>query len=224
MQLVTDDNVSVFAEALSNELVTRIAFKSPGTKISYVPSDYIAVGQLMIRKDLTVMFSQSGGLADRAKDGGKYFSNSNIMILNHAMNRKITLIHEATHVIQDWKDVKALTHHNEADAFIAESVARIGSSTNVLAASEFDSSTVEGAALTAARMVVENKAADTNRDWQKGYAAVVAAVARRYKKPGHRDVAVERNEGNSELTKFSNILAQIAMMRKAVAFASSLWP
>jgi hypothetical protein len=39
--------------------------------------------------------------------------------------RRVAIVHEATHVIQDWEDVSSLAHQDEADAFIAESVAEL---------------------------------------------------------------------------------------------------
>ena len=222
LKIATDADFPLFSAALSNELVSRVTFKSPGTKISYSPSDYVAVGQLIIRKEVTVMFSQSGGLADHAREGGSYFSSANIMILNHAIGRKITLVHEATHVIQDWKDVKSLVHHEEADAFIAESVARFSAFAKMPDESEFDGSTVEGSALGAARLIVENKATESNRDWLHAYEKVVATVAKRYKKHGVRITPAERGEGDKERKHFADIRQQLDLIGKIIKAMSPL--
>ena len=121
-------------------------------------------------------------------------------------------MHEGTHVIQDWEDVTSLAHHNEADAFIAQSVAEL---TLYPDASDSDDGDVSKEAFAAAKMVIDKTAIDSNRDWQRAYENVVTAVGRRYKKYGQRENAVERGEGASERTKFEELLWQINMANAA---------
>lgn len=216
LQLAWDSDFPNFVNALGNELISRIMFKSPGTKITYAPFDYQAVGQLIKNKEISVFYSSTGGLSEYARDRGSYRTSSNIMVLTHIMGRRYTLIHEATHVIQDWMDVKSLIHHEEADAFIAEHIALFSTFAEMPHESEFNKSTVEGAALAAARMVIEKKAIDGDKAWNKCYEDVVAAVAKRYNEPGYSK-PVDKGEGNREKTRYQEILKGIADARKKAA-------
>jgi hypothetical protein len=70
-------------------------------------------------------------------------------------NRRRDLVHEGTHVIQDWEDVTSLAHHNEADAFIAQTVADL---TLYPDAPDTDDGDVGEAAFAAAKMVIDKTA------------------------------------------------------------------
>ena len=62
-----------------------------------------------------------------ADDKATYHSNLNYFMI-YGMDprkRRPTIVHEATHTIQDWEDVTSLAHHSEADAFIAQTVAEL---------------------------------------------------------------------------------------------------
>ena len=125
--------------------------------------------------------------------------------------RNRALVHEGTHIIQDWEDVTSLAHHNEADAFIAEAVADL---TSYPDSRDTDDGDVEKTALAAAQMVIDKTAIDSNKDWQEAYKNVVKAVGRRYKKYGQRVTKVERGEGASERTKYKELLQEITMAYK----------
>src|SRR5262249_16953630 len=90
--------------------------------------------------------------------------------------RRHDLVHEGTHIVQDWEDVRSLTHHNEADALIAQTVAEL---TLYPGAPNTDEGDVSKAAFAAAKMVIDKTAIDNNKAWQTAYKNVVTAVAHR---------------------------------------------
>jgi len=222
MQSIVDQGqLQQIADLLGNSAVSGIIFKSPGTNISYAPFDYIAVGQLIVNRDVKVFVSHTGGLSTLADDVATYISNLNYFMI-YGMDprkRRVAIVHEATHVIQDWEDVSSLAHHNEADAFIAEAVAEL---TLYPDSRDPDDGDVEKTALAAAKMVIDKTAIDSNKDWQKAYRNVVTAVGRRYKKYGVRYIEVEKGEGASERTKFNELLQQITMVNKVGSVAVPL--
>ena len=226
--IVGQENLQPMADFFRNGVVSRIAFKSPGTNISYAPFDYIAVGQLILNGDVKVYMSKTGGLSTLSDVSAGYFHEVNSLMLYgmDPRDRRRDLVHEGTHVIQDWEDITSLTHHNEADAFIAQTVAEL---TLYRTAPETDD--VSKAALAAAKMVIDKTAIDSNKDWQTAYKNVVTAVGHRYKKYGQRENGVEKGEGTSERTKYQELLWQISManaadivLGKVGQTLKSLWP
>jgi hypothetical protein len=133
--------------------------------------------------------------------------------------RRTTVVHEATHVIQDWEDVESLVHYNEADAFIAESVTDLVLFPDSRNPNDGD---LENKALAAAKMVLDQTAIDSNKNWGKVYESVVTAVGQRYKKYRQRDIAVEKGEGTSERTRFSELLRQITIINQIGSIALSV--
>jgi hypothetical protein len=219
--VVDQGQLQQLANFLGNGVISRITFKSPGTNISYAPFDYVAVGQLIVNRDVKVFISHTGGLSTLADVKAEYISNINWFVI-YGMDprkRRTTIVHEATHVIQDWEDVESLVHHSEADAFIAESVTDLVLFPDSRNPNDGD---VEKKALAAARMVIDKTAIDSNKNWRKAYESVVTAVGQRYKKYRQRDIAVEKGEGASERTRFNELLRQITMINEIGGIALSV--
>jgi hypothetical protein len=219
--IVDEEQLQQIADLLGNGVVSMITFKSPGTNISYAPFDYLAVCQLIVNRDVKVFISHTGGLSTLAEDTATYHSNLSYLMI-YGMDprkRRVAIVHEATHVIQDWEDVTSLTHHSEADAFIAESVAELVLFPD---SRDPDDGDVEKKALAAAQMVIDKTAIDSNNDWQTAYRSVVTAVGRRYKKYRQLSIEVERGEGASERTKFTELVQQITMIYQIGGIALSL--
>jgi hypothetical protein len=222
LQPVVDQGpLQQLADFLGNGVVSAITFKSPGTNISYAPFDYVAVGQLIVNREVKVLLSLTGGLSTLADTKAAYISNLNWFVIYgmDARKRRTTIVHEATHVIQDWEDVESLVHYNEADAFIAESVTDLVLFPDSRNPNDDD---VERKALAAAKMVIDKTAIDSNKNWPKAYESVVTAVGKRYQKYGQRDVAVEKGEGASEGTRFNELLRQITMINDIGGIALSV--
>jgi hypothetical protein len=209
--LVTDAELRPIADFLRNGAVSRVIFKSPGTNISYAPFDYIAVGKLILNRDVVVLRSMTGGLSVFADDAGVYLHEENFFILYNVQPRaaRLNLVHEGTHIIQDWEDVSSFAHHNEADAFIAQAVAEL---TLYPDAPETDD--VSTTALAAAKMVIDKTAIDSNEDWQTAYKNVVTAVGHRYKEYSLHINMVKKGEGASERMKYKALLQNITTADK----------
>lgn len=209
--LVTHDELKPIADILRSDTVSRIIFKSPGTKISYAPFDYIAVGRLILNRDVKVFMSMVGGLSSLATTRGEYFHEENFFFIYEIpmRERRLNFVHEGTHVIQDWQDVSSFRHHEEADAFIAAAVAEL-----TLYPDPDDEGDMAKNALVAAKMIIDKTAVDSNKDWHKAYQAVVTAVGNVYNQYNIRVDNVKKGEGASERTKYQAVLAEIALVNK----------
>ena len=209
--IVAVEDLLPIADFLRHGVVSRVIFKSPGTNISYAPFDYIVVGQLILNRDVKVFMSKTGGLSALADVSGEYWHEENFFMIYNMdpRARRLNIVHEGTHIIQDWQDVSSFAHHNEADAFIAQAVAEL---TLYPDAPETDD--VSKTALAAAKMVIDKTAMDSNKAWQTAYKNVVTAVGHVYKKYGLRIDHVKKGEGASERTKYKELLREIAMANK----------
>ena len=56
--IVGEEKLQPIADFFRNGAVSRIMFKSPGTNISYAPFDYVAVGQLILNRDVQGFYQQ----------------------------------------------------------------------------------------------------------------------------------------------------------------------
>jgi hypothetical protein len=112
--------------------VGRIAFVSPGTHMFYEPNSYRAVARLIREGTIRVYTFHCGAgaeleaLAERV--GGRWYSGANEMyipepIFGYRAFRNRTIIHEATHVVQDFSNYRLRQDQYESDAFIAGAVA-----------------------------------------------------------------------------------------------------
>jgi hypothetical protein len=208
---VRDEDLLPIADFLRNGAVSRVAFKSPGTKMSYAPFDYIVVGQLILNRDVLVFMSKTGGLSALADVAGQYWHEANLFMIYNMdpRERRLNIVHEGTHIIQDWQDVSSFVHYTEADAFIAQAVAEL---TLYPDAPETDE--VSKAALAAAKMVVAKTAIDSNQAWQRAYQDVVKEVGKVYKQYGQRVNMVKKGEGASERTKYKALLDYVTTANK----------
>src|SRR6516225_248977 len=155
-----------------------------------------------------VFISKTGGLSTLSSVSGTYSHARNCLML-YGMNprdRRRDLVHEGTHVIQDWEDVTSLAHHNESDAFIAQAIAELTLEPD---ATDDEDGDVSKKAFGAARMVINKTATDSNAAWQKAYTDVVSAVSNRYRKYGMRENMIEDEEGTSERTRYQELLQKI---------------
>ena len=203
------DALLPIADFLRNRVVGSVIFKSPGTGISYAPFDYIAVGQLILNRDVTVLMSKTGGLSSLGDIPGEYYHEENMFLIYNMdpRSRRLNFVHEGTHIIQDREDVCSLAYHAEADAFIAQAIAELALAKDYPAPPEMND--FSRTSLLAAQMIVNKTAVDSNQQWQKAYGDVVKAVAHRYKEYGVRVNRVKKGEGNSESTKFKRLLKRI---------------
>jgi hypothetical protein len=202
--LVTSDELLPISDFLRGGIAANISFMSPGTGIIYTPRNYNAVGVLVFGREVMVAISKSGLISEYADEGGSYASEMNIMRLNAAtpLSRKLAIVHESTHVIQDWQDVSGPAKYHEADAFIAEAVARRQLTT------EPPDGEVEAAALVAADMVIKKTARAGDKTWQTAYGNVVTEVVKRYKN-GAKFYDRTRGEKTNEKNVWQQLMKEI---------------
>ena len=222
--LVSANELKPVNNALGMGTVAGITFKSPGTGLSYSPSQYRAIQALIAKNDIAVLEVRLAGLEKFAGlvVGGTYVSDINrLFVYQHASPAQLTIIvvHEVTHAIQDWRNVRTTMKYAEADAYIAGAVADLSLRTGkpTLAGPVFDP------AIAAARLVIGGEAVSGNAAWEAAYKAVVADVAKSpvYKKV--KDIRLEtiqKGEGNREKDKFDALLTGIEMKQRDENFAA----
>jgi hypothetical protein len=210
---VTDDaGLAPVYQALSNEVVSRIMFRSPGTGIAYAPFDYLGVRELVSSKRITVYQPKLGGLSRISMTDGVYMSKFDRLFVYEFVNplpRTLTIVHEATHAIQDWKDVDGKRRDIEADAYIADRVAEL--TVRPIAMLDYDT---DDPILVAAQMVLGKQAGDGNKDWLKAYKKASDHVASVIKFPNIR------TDDAREPTKESEIFKQVM---RSVELSQAMW-
>ena len=165
-----------FNSAFEMRIVRSITFWSPGTLHWYRPLHYLAIRQLVESESITVWSMDTAGLSRYVSFGfsGEYIHAANAFIINRdRMTDKITLVHEATHAIQDWRDFVSDVKFLEADAYIAEAV--VASELNPVFMSAEARWAIDGDLVD---MVVNNAATQGNKKWETIYKDMVTQVMR----------------------------------------------
>src|SRR5262249_13313694 len=97
----------------------------------YSPSQYAVIGTMLNKGEIELYAPELGLFRNNPMimlEGGTYQPGINRMIINSAFDRiedAKTIVHEATHAIQDWLDVQSKNRFCEADAHIAGALAAI---------------------------------------------------------------------------------------------------
>ncbi|MBK7543057.1 MAG: hypothetical protein IPP10_16175 [Candidatus Competibacteraceae bacterium] len=165
------DELKPIYQALGNDVVGKINFKSPGTGIHYKPSAYMAICSLIATGQIRVYESKLGGLSRVAMERGKYIRTENMLFLHEEKDpilRVGTIVHEATHAIQDWSDNRSLINHKETDAFIAGWLA-VQALRRIDVCSNDDDDIAKAARFVAAKQT-------GSADWRKAYKKAVDAI------------------------------------------------
>jgi hypothetical protein len=121
------------ADVLEDEgNIRSITFTSPGTHLFYLPDNYRVVADMIREGDVQVFTFYAGyGTEEEAigdSPNGSWRSSTNEMFVpEHLFSRRHlrakTIVHEATHVIQDLNNRRLRRDRYEADAFIAGEIA-----------------------------------------------------------------------------------------------------
>lgn len=100
----------------------HVNFQSPRTGLPYNANAYEAIKRLVKSKKIHIVALQDHDLYWDAGMVAQYNSIINVLLLtSHA--KEVSIVHEMTHAIQDWNDIKGIkTNYVEADAYIAEGV------------------------------------------------------------------------------------------------------
>jgi hypothetical protein len=166
--LVTPEQLKEFHASLGMGNVGKINFASPKTGLSYSPDLYTAIRGLVHEGRVTVFAVDAGALLSRS---GTYRSDLNRLVLYKGLAPEFTMqtiVHEATHTIQDWRNVATTMKYIEADAYIAMAVAALSVSKQPFL--EYPAQEAAG------RLVLAGKAVPTNAEWMRTYDEVVKAV------------------------------------------------
>ena len=152
--------------------------------MSYTPLLYEGVLDLITRKDseVTVKEVHAAGLnvcsrcSEKKSQLGVYVGNVNELTIYTGMSpaeRTVLVVHEATHVIQDWSD-KLMSHfHAEADAYLAAGIVALGMGADVFKQTNRYGGLLETAAGIASR---GNGTAD-NKTWTESYNDLVNVIS-----------------------------------------------
>jgi hypothetical protein len=166
--LISDDDLRNFHAALGMNLIGKIDFVSPRTRLAYFPGLYNAMRVLVAKGDIKVFSVDAATLLGRA---GVYRSDINRLVLYQGLDPAIalpTVVHEVTHAIQDWRDLVSVHKYIEADAFIAGTVASMCTGKQYF---------LEYPALEkAGRLVLAGKGGAGNVEFASAYGDVVTAI------------------------------------------------
>jgi hypothetical protein len=198
--LTTTAELKPILGALGMGMISKITFKSPGTGLSYSPSHYLAIKELIAKSKITVLEIRLGGLNIKVglTTAGNYRTDQNFLYVLDGVppNKKMpTIVHEVTHAIQDWRDVRTLCKYAEADAYIAGAIADQTMTGGDLA----HGGPMFEAAANAARKVIKGQTDQSDQSWTRAYDDVAAEVE---KNPGYASVAneafqtTEKDEGH----------------------------
>jgi hypothetical protein len=196
--MVTEADLLPYMKALSRDVVSQIMYNSPGTGITYTPYDYLVIRDLISTDRIPVFEARVGGLSKVQLGAAAVYNTTKERIVVYEHNasdklaRAMTIVHEATHVIQDWRDLPSLIHHEETDAAIAESVVEQVLKGTVLGIDD-DPVTV------AAQYVIRKQTDKSNGAWLKAYKRAVEETAKSVKKPGLRGTVETRGRRQNEL-------------------------
>jgi hypothetical protein len=197
--LSSDSDLSPIYSALIT--APRLPFTNPKTLVTYAPNDYLAIWELVRQKKILIIQTKLGGLDVLTKDDGEYYSDSNLLIIYdrpNDPNRAKTIVHEATHAIQDWRDLRIQKRYAEADAYIADSATlRQQTSRGAL----------EDAAFTASRLVINGTAQVGNQAWQQAYDDVVKAYQDGH--PGSTSWVKTSKKGETESYQYKAVLSAV---------------
>ena len=213
--------------ALGMGTVSFINFVSPGSGLTYAPSGYIAIQQLITRRAIIVLEVKISGLEQKADlpIRAQYRSDINKLFVYQSLTpaeETVTVVHECTHAIQDWRNVRSLMKFTEADAFIAGAIADLSrrDGTVVFVGPIIDK------AVEAARIVIKGPAVPSNKAWTDAYAAVVSAIEA---SDEYKDLAnvpmltVEKGEGTRESDAMDLLVTTIEKKQKEDFAAFSRW-
>ena len=200
--LITPDELKFINNAFGMGVIGRINFKSPKTGLAYGVGSFLAIQQLIAESRIIVLQIRTSGLSTMMRGIGRYTSDANWLYMYDAGTpdaQTMTIVHEAAHAFQDWRDAKTILHkHAEADAYIAGAVAdhATGTGKQSLAGPIYD------VAYKTARLVVDRQAVPSNADWIKGYDDVVAEVEKSPLYVKVKDLALvttEKGQGSEEI-------------------------
>ena len=172
------DGLKPVHAALGHGTTGRIVFQSPKTNISYAPSDYAAVADLIATNQIDVFEIKNDRLYKLSWEAAFVISGADVMFLYRSaspLERAFNIVHETTHLIQDKRGDGSQRQYREADAYIADAVA--------VHALNNGKAYYDGPIRERAFSAAESLLRGDKSGFGKAYDGVVAAVAAEYKNP-----------------------------------------
>jgi hypothetical protein len=225
--LTSEGDLAAIFNAIGMGAVSFVNFVSPGTGLAYAPSAYLAIQKLIANGDIVVLEVKIGGLEKKADlpIRAAYRSDLNKLFVYQSLTpaaKTVMLVHECTHAIQDWRDVRAKMKFTEADAFIAGAVAEL----SLHGGHPLFVGAIVDEAIAAARIVMNGPAVLDNKAWVDAYAAVVTAVENSEAYKGVADVgmlSVQKGESSHEKDLMTVLEMGIEMKQKQDAAVFASW-
>jgi hypothetical protein len=196
-----DPELARFHSVFAIKHTGNLKFYSKGTSLTYSPSQYQAVAQLVKGGKIKVVKVMDRGLFAKAvadaiyvPDGGGTFFFAEHPGEKDFFLRAPDIVHEATHAVQDWFDISSTVtvRYVEADAYIAQAVVDAKNAPQVLKA--------------AAKFVLDGKATKGNEAWEKAYEAAAVWVDNHADYKDRANDASKMAEGASESTEFAKVI------------------
>jgi len=196
-----DPELASFHSVFAIKYTANLKFYSKGTNLTYSPSQYQAVAQLVKDGKIKVVKVMDRGLAVKTGADALYVApNDMFFFFQHAgeadyFSHAPTIVHEATHAVQDWFDIPSgvTTRYIEADAYIAQAV--VDKTMNA-----------HKDLKAAAQLVIAGKATKGNEAWNKAYDAVAALMDRHPVYKDHANDPSKMAESAGEKTEFEKVI------------------
>ncbi|MFO1351000.1 MAG: hypothetical protein U1F68_10135 [Gammaproteobacteria bacterium] len=94
--MVTEADLMPYLKALSQDVVSRILFKSPGTGITYAPFDYLLIRDLISTGRIPVFEARVGGLSRAQLDAAAVYNTTSERIVMYEHNASNQVARTAT--------------------------------------------------------------------------------------------------------------------------------
>ena len=204
-----ESELETFLSVFAIKHTGKIKFYSKGTNLTYSPSQYQAIAQLVKDGKISVVKIMDAGLSAQAGVDAVYSAESNAFLFPEHKGEAFfsmpsEIVHEATHAVQDWFDVNSTVRFVEADAYVAQAVAE----TNPKLRKELKA---------AAKFVTDGTAVKGNKAWYDAYDAVVAMVDvhPNYKDRKDDDTKKMIEKAANEPKEFQKVLNALSAPAKA---------
>jgi hypothetical protein len=196
-----DKELTSFHSVFAIKYTGNLKFYSKGTNLTYSPMQYQAVAQLVKDGKIKVVKVMDHGLSARSGADCMYVAPINtFFFFQHAgeadyFSHAPTIVHEATHAVQDWFDVPAevTTRFVEADAYIAQATVdpNMQADAKLKAAADF---------------VRKGTATKGNKAWEGAYEAVAGLIDKHPLYKARAADPVKMAEGKDEKTEFEKVI------------------
>lgn len=196
-----DPEIADFHSVFAIKFTGNLKFFSKGTNLTYSPVHYQAIAQLVKDGKIKVIKVMDSGLLARTGADCSYLATSNtFFFFQHPGEANFfvhapSIVHEATHAVQDWWDIppEVTTRFAEADAYIAEATVN-------------PSAAMNAELKAAADLVIKGKATKGNPAWEKVYDAVAASMDRNPLYKDRVNIPTKMAEGTGEKAEFEKVI------------------